>query len=377
MVLMALDHVREFMPTAAHDPLDPDHTTLGLYLTRWITHFCAPVFAFLAGAGVGLMDQRGTPLREISAFLVKRGLWLVALELTVIGWFGWSFAISLRVFVLQVIWALGVSMIVLAALIHLPRRWLALLALGQIFLHNAFDSVHPEAMGPVTGDLWRLLHVLSELQLPSRAGVQVFVLYPLIPWIGVVIAGYLWAPELLQPTDQRRRLLVSLGLGCVLGFLVLRIANGYGDPEPWAPRESMMRTVFSFFRCAKYPPSLAYLLMTLGPMYLLLAWLDRGIPKALEWLVVFGRVPMFYYLLHLPLVHLLVVLTCAAMGRDTSLLFSSDFDPTWTEKLVQAQRFPLGMVYLLWGIAVAILFPLCRKFGDWKRTTPYAWARYL
>lgn len=371
MVLMALDHVRDFFSNATVRPEDLQATTPALFLTRWITHLCAPVFLFLAGAGAYLHGAKGRSTGEISRYLFTRGLWLVFLEATLVNW-GWSFQLSLHSFEGQVIWAIGASMIALAALVHLPRGVLVAFSLLMIALHNAFDHVRFPASDwrfiP-----WSILHAGEMIRFGR--GVTLFPLYPLIPWIGVMAAGYAFGPVLTRPAAGRRVWTLGLGAALLGVFVGLRFTNLYGDPHPWAPQRSAAFTVFSFLNCDKYPPSLLYLLMTLGPALLWLGLADRFPRLNVSWLVVFGRVPLFYYLAHLYLAHASAGLLCLLTGRPDHarwVLSNATFGSTPV-----GYGYPLGVVYLAWVAIVAALYPACRWYADFKRRHRHPVLSYL
>ena len=263
MVLMALDHARDFFhfgATHGIDPLDLDRTTPAIFFTRWITHFCAPTFVFLAGTGAFLSGARGKSKRELSWFLLTRGAWLVVLEWTFVQWAGWKFAFDLNRHLALVIWAIGWSMIALAALIHLPTWAVATFGLAMIASHNAFDAIEPSALGAF-GPVWKILHAGGEVSLGH--GQKIFAGYPLIPWIGVMAAGYGFGAWLQLDADTRRGRLWRLGAALVAGFVALRFSNLYGDAKHWSGQDSAMKTIFSFLDCKKYPPSLCYLLIGL------------------------------------------------------------------------------------------------------------------
>jgi uncharacterized membrane protein len=284
MVVMVLDHTRDFVHNVAFafDPTDLTRTTTLLFLTRWITHFCAPAFVFLAGVAAYLQRARGATTAELSRFLFTRGLWLVVLEFTAVRvgtWFNFDYAF---VGVMQVIWAIGVSMIVLAGLVHLPFAAIAVFGVGIIALHNLLDGIHVQGwQGPGTpvpsaaARLWMILHQGNEFfPLFTWPGPVVMLIYPLVPWIGVMAAGYTFGRIYDLDSGRRRRLFVRSGLGLLAAFVVIRASNVYGDPAPWSVQPSAVFTMLSFVNTTKYPPSLLFLLMTLGPMMLALAWLE-------------------------------------------------------------------------------------------------------
>ncbi|WP_394830332.1 heparan-alpha-glucosaminide N-acetyltransferase domain-containing protein [Pendulispora rubella] len=346
MAIMTLDHVRDFFSGAQFGPMDLDHTTSAWFATRWITHFCAPVFVFLAGTGAYLSRR---PKPELAKFLVTRGLWLVFLEIAFIRLW-WPFSGGV---VLQVIWALGWSMVAMAALVFLPLRALAVFALAMIGLHNALDGVHAEALGPFKA-LWMVAHESGAFSM--FGATQIDVGYPLVPWIGVMAAGYAFGALLQGEVAERRRRIAWLGAAVVLLFIVLRAANVYGDPQPWSvqPRGALF-TFLSFLKCSKYPPSLLYLAMTLGPALLALSALDRpGLARAsvARPFLVLGRVPLFFYLLHLPLLH-------------------------GAARLVGQNGYDLGTLYVVWIAVLALLYGPCHWFAGVKRRNRSAWLSYL
>ena len=316
MVLMALDHARDFFSKdLAFDPTDLDRTYPALFLTRWITHFCAPVFIFLAGTGAFLSTTRGKSRGELSWFLLTRGLWLVLLELTWVRSLGWLFNFDFHFAMGVVIWAIGWSMVALAGLVCLPPRWVATFGIVMIASHNLFDFVEPESWGSFAW-LWKILHT-GGIIVPAE-GYRFAAGYPLIPWIGVMASGYGFGSLLLRESAERRKWLWGLGALLTALFILLRAINVYGDPGPWSSQRNALFTLFSFLNCHKYPPSLLYLLMTLGPALLTLAVLDRETPRWLKPVLFFGRVPLFYYLLHLPLIHgLAVVASYLHYGQAT------------------------------------------------------------
>ena len=366
MVVMVLDHTRDFFSSSAVDPRDVHDPAL--FLTRWVTHFCAPLFIFLAGLSAFLYGARGRTRHEVSVFLFTRGAWLVLLELTVVL-FGWTFSPAFNFFVLQVIWAIGWSMIALAGLIYLPRVALAALALAMIGGHNLLDAIKAEQLQGFAS-LWLLLHEPGFLQ--PVPGIKVLALYPLVPWIGVMAAGYACGPVLNFPEPQRRRWLLGSGLFLVGIFVGLRALNVYGDPAPWQPSASWSASILSFINCEKYPPSLLYLAMTLGPGLIGLALFERARGRLAGWLITFGRVPFFYYIGHIYLIHVVAVAAAAFAGGDLAWLFQ---DPIGMKP--QGYGVNLFLIYLLWlGILLA-LYPLCRWFAALKQRRHEWWLSYL
>jgi uncharacterized membrane protein len=378
MVLMLLDHTREFVHRDApfFDAADLSRTNVLLFITRWVTHFCAPTFVFLAGTGVALQLARGRSKRELSRYLLTRGAWLVILEFTVIR-FGVVFDLDYRAFpgMLQVIWAIGVGMMVLAALIHLRTRWIAAIGVAIVALHNLTDpmgvAVAPGATPGVGGALWMVLHQPGFVRV---LGMRLLVLYPVLPWIGVLLCGYCLGQVYAWDAERRRRVLVRLGSGMVAGFILLRLTNLYGNPFPWSAQKNVVFTVLSFVNTQKYPPSLLFILMTLGPALLALAWVERTSRGPVgRTLVTFGRVPLFFYLLQWPVAHGLALLLSLAAGKPTSHLFGF---PGSTPPEPGA-GFSLGVAYLCWAAGVALLYPLCRWFADVKRRRDDWWLSYL
>ena len=380
MVIMALDHVRVFFHVYAKsfDPLDPEKTWTALFFTRWVTHFCAPAFVFLAGTGAFLSTRRGKTKAELARFLLTRGLWLILLELTLVR-FGWFFNFDYHLVFAQVIWAIGWSMVALAGLVFLPVRAIAAVGLAMIFLHNLLDGVRSADAGALRW-LWVVLHEPNVLM--PRPGAIMFVAYPLVPWVGVMAAGYAFGELLTLERDRRRRLLFIVGGAAVALFVALRATNAYGDPTPWSAQgRGAWYTLLSFLNTQKYPPSLLFLLMTLGPSVIALALLDRkgaGEPSGLlRPFVVFGRVPMFYYLLHVPLIHLAAVAFSYAKYGRAEWLFLNWPPPGAPQLEPPGYGYDLPVVYLVWLGVVAALYPVCRWFAAVKSRRRDAWLSYL
>lgn len=372
MVLMALDHTRDYFGNAAASPTDLATATAGLFLTRWVTHFCAPVFFLLTGAGAHLALARRSPA-GLARFLGTRGLWLVALEVTGVRLL-WQFNADYRVTILNVLWALGWSMVALGALVRLPPGWVGALGVAVVASHNLADGVAPAGFGALA-PVWTVLHQPGPLLVTPRA--TVFLAYPLVPWIGVMAAGYGLGPVFAWPAARRRAVLLRTGAGLTLAFVLLRALNGYGDPQPWAPQRSALFTALSFLNTTKYPPSLLFLLMTLGPALLALRALDGGTPRLLRPALVVGRVPFFYYLLHVALAHTLAVAVCAVRYGAVHWMFESPSLDRFPVTQPPGWPAPLPWVYAAWVTVVALAYPCCRWYAGVKARRTDAWLSYL
>jgi len=379
MVIMALDHTREFFSNYGGNPLDAAHAPGIIYFTRWITHLCAPTFVFLAGTSIYLQFLR-KPRPQLARFLATRGLWLMVAELVVVSSM-LTFHPSTHFFMLQVIWVTGASMILMALLIYLPLWAVTLFGAALVLAHNAFDGISPAAMGPFTGTVWRLLHVPGVL-VPPATGNLWLNLYPLIPWPGIMALGFAFGSFLQCPPSQRRRAMLSLGAGSLLVFALLRWSNLYGDPGPWKQQVSGERTFMSFLDVQKYPPSLLFVLVTLGVSICLMAafdaWQTRGSFKWLRSILsVYGKVPFFYYVLHFTAIHLAALLTTAALGLDWR----------WWLRLAPAGSifagqppgygFSLPIVYLVWLAIVTLCYFPCKWFAGVKQRSKNPWLSYL
>ena len=298
MIIMALDHVRDYFHADAflYNPVDLEKTNVALFATRWITHVCAPVFVFLAGTSAFLVGSRKGK-SELASFLFKRGVWLIILEFTIIN-FAWFANIEFPLIALTVIWALAIGMIVLAVACYLPFKVILVLGVILVFGHNALDSIHIDSVW------WSLLHEQSGFQLGH---FFVFVGYPLLPWIGTMFLGYCFGSLYLPnvKAEYRKKLLLQLGVGAVLLFIILRITDVYGEPYKWSTQESSVFTFLSFMNVTKYPPSLLYLLVTLGPSLIFLALSEKLTGKISQYVIALGRVPMFYYIVHIAVIHLI------------------------------------------------------------------------
>jgi uncharacterized membrane protein len=368
MILMAIDHTRDFFGPPGINPTDPATTTIPLFFTRWITHFCAPTFFLLTGTGAFLASRRKST-RELSQFLFTRGLWLIFLEIVVVRCFGWQFNFDYHVTILNVLWALGWAMIVLSGLVYRPTWAVAVFGLVLITCHNLFDSVESSNW------LWTILH--SPNFLLNRPGHIVLVAYALIPWAGVTAVGYTLGQIYSWPSNRRKRFLLPLGLGLMAAFCVLRAINHYGDPVPWSTQRSAAFTALSFLNTTKYPPSLLFLLMTLGPTALLLWAVDAATPPWLYPALIFGKVPMFYYLLHIPLIHTLALIVCYARYGQVHWMFESPGLGQFPVTPPPGWGYSLPFIYLIWAIVVVTLFPLCRWFAGVRQRRNNAWLSYF
>ena len=360
-------------------PEDVAHTYGALFFTRFITHYCAPIFSFLAGTGAFLSTRRGKSIPQLSRFFLSRGLWLILLEFTIVD-FAWGFEPWAHA---GVIWILGWSMVVMALIVWLPVRWIAVLGLGMIATHNLLDGIYPASFGNFYW-LWIFLH--SPGSIPLTAHFSLSTRYVLIPWVGVMAAGFAFGALLHRP--DRRKWILTLGIAATALFFVLRGFNLYGNglvetasryaksAGPWSVQPTISLTVVSFFNTLKYPPSLQYLLMTLGPSLILLGFLDgvraqRGLGRIL---VVYGRVPLFYYVLHLYLLHIMAIVVSFAFHQ-----------PIWHGSVIAdfAQK-PSGyghglpFIYAMWILAVAILYLPCLWFMNFRsRHRDWNWLSYL
>ena len=364
MALMALDHTRDFFTVSGWNPRDV--TDPALFLTRWITHFCAPTFVLLAGLAAYLYGARGRNIHEISRFLVTRGFLLILLEFTLVR-VAWTFSFDFDELTAGVIWAIGASMIALAALVYLPRAAIAAVAVGLIAGHNLLDGVRAGDVGPASW-IWHLLHQPGLMQLSN--GATVFVLYPIIPWIGVMAAGYALGPVMEPDAEVRHRWLLRLGGAITAAFVLLRATNLYGDPAPWTMQETGFATVLSFLNCEKYSPSLLFLMMTLGPAVMLLAVLENMRGRLAQWLTTFGRVPLFFYVTHIYLIHGLAF--GFALVTHPHLSPSGFVSPDET-----AIALGLPGAYVVWLCVLILLYPLCRWFAQLKQSRTEPWWSYL
>ena len=366
MIVMALDHIRDYTSIYHFAPTDLTQTTIPLFITRWVTHFCAPVFMFVAGVGVGLGEINGKSRKQLSHFLWTRGLWLVLLELTVVK-LGWTFNFTNHTIYLLVIWALGMSMITLAVLIYVPKKWLLIFGLIMVFGHNLLDGINPKSFGSLSF-LWKILHVQSTFYLGH---LEFLAYYPVIPWIGVMALGYVFASYYRLEAKIRQPKILLLGAVTTLLFLVIRGSNSYGDMSPWSVQSTMGMTIVTFFNVTKYPPSLSYLLMTLGPSIMLLAVFERIKGTISDFLIVFGRVPMFFYIVHLYLIHTLSVLLGWYQGFSLGEM-ANDFE-------VFPPNFGIGLVgtYVYWIVLIVLSYFLCTSYITFKKGRKHPFYAYI
>jgi uncharacterized membrane protein len=362
MVLMALDHVRDWVSSVRFQPENLALTTPALFATRWVTHFCAPAFFLLAGIGIGIAFNRGIRGAAMSRYLLVRGFWLLVLEL-VITPAGWQFGFTLVPAFALVLWALGWSMILMAGAVHLPRVVIATIALAMIAGHNLLDPIRPDAFGEWRA-LWHVLHVPGFV-IPD----VLFVAYPLVPWVGVMAFGFVLAGVYDWDDGRRRKLLFIAGAAALVAFAALRAANGYGDPVPWSSQRTPALTVASFLNLRKYPPSLLFLLMTLGPALMLLAFAERWRGRFAAFLSIYGRVPLFFYVMHIFVAHAIAILLAYAQsGQWRRIAIITDLPnlPAW-------YGLTLPGVYAVWITVVLLLYYPCRRFAHLKNTRRGDW----
>lgn len=364
MVLMALDHVRVYSGLPAGGP------TPGIFFTRWVTHFCAPAFVFLAGTSAFLAGRKLQDRAALSRFLLVRGAILVLLELTIVR-LAWTFNFEFSALLAGVIWAIGWSMIVLALLVWLPTAAIAALGVAIIGLHNLLDFLPPDSQPG--GALWQVIYGGGPIG-GDGGGPVLFVLYSLVPWVGVMAAGYAFGAIVILDPARRRRLCLMVGLGAVVLFLFLRTLNGYGNPAPWGG--GRMPALLSFLNPAKYPASLDFLLMTLGPTIALIPLLDQARGVVSRVLTVFGRVPLFYYLLHIPLIHALAI-AVSLLREGTVNPWLLGNHPAMIGPPPEGYTWSLGLLYLVCLIAVIILYFPSRWYAERKLKGTTGWTRYL
>jgi len=378
MMLMAIDHIRDYVARSAQQflPTDLTRTTPAIFLTRWITHFCAPVFLLTAGLGAYLWMSRGHHSKgELSRLLVSRGIWLIVLELTILRFILLSqVSFTANPVLLMILWAIGISMIALAGLIYLPTPVIVAVGVAIIALHNLLDPVSPERFGRAAW-IWDILHQQNAF---SFHGITFATAYPVLPWIGVMAGGYCLGTVFDWDANRRRHFLVRMGLALAAAFIIVRAVNIYGDPQPWTHQASPVFTVLSFLNVTKYPPSLDFLLMTLGPALAVMAWLERFNFHFTNPLMVFGRVPFFYYGAHLALAHVIVIgMNFARYGAKSFLLIAPPSMGGPSERFPTDFGYPLWTVYAVWVVVLLLLYPACLWFARLKQRRHDWWLTYL
>ncbi len=375
MIIMALDHVRDFFHnTASTDsPTNLLTTTPLLFFTRWITHFCAPTFVFLSGISAYLMGQKKT-IRELSFFLLKRGVWLIGVEVLIVT-LAWTFNPFYNLLILQVIWAIGISMVILGCLVWLSPNFILLCGLLIIGFHNMLDYAEISRSGHVNL-IWELAHHGNFKVENLTANHFVIIVYAFLPWTGIMLMGYGLGRIFTSAfsASKRRSILYGLGTTFILLYIIIRIYNHYGDPSSWTVQRNLLFSLFSFINLSKYPPSLDYILLTVGVAIVVLGSLDRISKDSFSFFRIFGRVPFFFYVLHLYLIHTITVIVFFIQGYP-----SKDIAPQHSPFMFRPDHFgfALPVVYLLWAAVVLILYPLCKWYDRYKSTHSYWWLSYL
>lgn len=372
MVIMALDHIRGLMHSHAmtNSPTDLNTTTPALFFSRWITHLCAPAFVFLSGLSVYLSAKR-KPIGETRSFLLKRGLWLIVLEFTIINFMLW-FDVQFRVLLMQVIATIGAGFIILSLLLKVSPRVLGIISVIIIFTHNLLQLV-PPSKNQFAGTLQNIFFMRG-LQVYSKEFMMVFT-YPVLQWTGIMLLGYSFGRIFEKEASARNKILLRIGLGSLALFVMLRLLNVYGDPAPWTSQKNGLYTFLSFLNVTKYPPSLIFTLLFLGIGITFLSFAEK-LPKALQNLLsVYGSVPMFYYLLHLVLIRLAIFIMVFAQGFQWKDL---QFGPFQLGRPASGSGMGLAGVLLAWLAIVAILYPLCKWYSNYRKNHPEKeWLRYF
>lgn len=372
MIIMALDHTRDFFHKEAFtgDPLNPATTTAALYFTRWITHFCAPTFVFLSGVSAWLQSKRKTA-KELSRFLITRGLWLVLVEITVMT-FGVLGDIYFSTIILATIWSIGISMVLLGLIIWLPFRLILAVGLLIVFGHNLID--YAEANRSALPVWWSFLHRPAFLQLSSS--LTLGIMYPFLPWTGLMILGYCFG-KLFSNTEPERRnkLLLWIGIGALLLFVLLRSINVYGDSQPWTSQKTGLQTFFSFMNVQKYPPSLLFMCATIGGALIFLSFVKSTSGRFAKFVLVYGRVPLFYYIVHFYVLHLVSIIFFLARGHSVAEGMNV---PIPFKFIIPGEGYSLAVVYLVWISVVIALYPLCKWYDNYKTNhREKKWLSYL
>ncbi|SKB38137.1 DUF1624 domain-containing protein [Daejeonella lutea] len=374
MIIMALDHTRDYFHISAwtQDPLNLVTTTPALFLTRWITHFCAPIFTFLAGTSIWFQSKNKNR-KDLSTFLIKRGIWLVIVDIVIFN-FAFSFDPSYTIVALQTIWSIGVSMIFLGLLIWLPFSWILGIGLVIILGHNSLDFYEASHKGTFSV-IYSMIHRPGFFSLGEGHGL--FVFYPVLPWLGVMILGYCFGKLFTAYAGlERQKILMKLGFGVIILFVIIRAINVYGDPKLWSVQNNVLHTIFSFIDTQKYPPSLLYAAMTIGPGILFLSFFEKTKNALTNIIVVFGRVPFLYYVLHFFLIHALCMVFFLLRGHNFSEGIHEG--PNMLPNFIAANEgYSLSIVYVIWICVVIILYPICKWFSEYKKTHRKWWLSYL
>ena len=374
MIIMALDHVRDYFHYDAfiYSPTDLSHTNVLLFFTRWITHFCAPVFVFLAGVSAYLYGVKRNK-RELSFFLFTRGIWLVLAELFILSLFR-TFNPTYTYLNLQVIWAIGFCMIALSAIVYMNRSIILLIAILLIAAHNLFDTVHVQGNN-FSAFLWSFLHEVKRF---TFGRFTLFVHYPILPWVGIMTLGYYSGSLYVSSYDsaKRRRILFLSGTGFILLFIILRSGNFFGDAAQWSLQKQPIFSFLSFLNVTKYPPSLLYTLITLGPALVFLACSEKPLTALTTKVTIFGRVAMFYYLAHILLIHIIAAIAALITGYPDMIVLNNSVNDTIA---LNGYGFNLIIVYIIWVGLVFLLYPFCKWFDQYKRThlSTQWWLSYL
>jgi uncharacterized membrane protein len=372
MIIMALDHTRDFLHVSSitQNPTNLLTTTPAIFFTRWITHLCAPTFVFLSGTSAWLSFSSKKDLKAGRKFLISRGIWLIILEFTFVN-FGLWFDIRFPIFLSNVIAAIGVGFIVLGLFLNVKPKILAIAGLAIIFCHNLFPFI-PFAKDSIIGNILAPLFTLQSYQLSATRSVAIA--YPPIPWTGIMLVGFACGKFFVMEEQKRKRIFLQIGLGALVLFVILRFVNIYGDPAPWSTQKNGLYTFLSFINITKYPPSLLFCLVMLGIMFLMLRFTENLTNRFAKIATVYGRVPLFYFLVHFYILHLILFLMVFLQGfTGKDLVFGSNFG-----RPQQGGGVSLGMVYLIWMGVVILMYPLCKWYGNYKLNhKEKKWLRYL
>ena len=361
MVIMALDHVRDFMHSTSmsQSPTDLQTTTASLFMTRWVTHLCAPTFVFLSGVSAYILFKRNNNLSASRSFLLKRGIWLVILEFTFVNFALW-FDIHFRLMIMEVISAIGLSFIVLSLMLKLPSRIIGIIGLLIIFFHSLLQGIiipsNPASIF-FSSVLFRpfLLKITPELSF--------YTAYPLVPWLGIMLAGFASGEFFNFPAERRSKIFLRIGLAALLLFIILRFINVYGDPSRWSVQKSSLFTLLSFINTTKYPPSLLFTLLFLGITFIILFISEKASNRFTEILMVYGKVPLFYFIIHLFIIHSLMFVMLYLQGFKSNDMVFGVFN---NGRPQTGGGVPLPVIYLIWISVVIILYPVCRWYGKYK-----------